>query len=512
MSAIGDYIHLTYTGYVKGPEQGSGRPPFFDNYGTALTAKQRQFQNWLKKQNSPTVSILEKETQKVLNLLKNFRDNRGNVSESDRKLVENILEDLWAQLDTKYLTLDKISAASAGLLQAGGFYVGQYTGESGGKQTVQTESISNINNQLQNLLDNTLNDLWVNIKNITEDGITLKRIEKEIINTQKNINDFIIKLQNQCKTLNVSDFPQASRELNSLFQNLSNSLKNNKNYDDINIEAEINTIAEGLNAGLAVNQYKGDISEALISVIAQRLVAVTGSSIEKAVVSGQERSKRGIDTKFFSPDIVWEDALEGKKFKQPFGNFIVSADAVQDKVDVKIETTNGRHAYISAKNYSSKSLARGVTNKSASFLTLIQNENQWDFINHYLNLNAVRGKNRRSIKSNTEEINSLLRQIVLAKLITGYNTITGENEQIMDSANVFVVFNSDNYTVKYYDMDDVLLRVIQKNRYKDLRIPVFFYNSNIMNATDYNTRISNLIKTLNVSVSYTLREEDYAKK
>lgn len=43
MSAIGDYVHLTYTGYVE--KQGAKRTPYFDNYGTAFYAKQRRFQN-----------------------------------------------------------------------------------------------------------------------------------------------------------------------------------------------------------------------------------------------------------------------------------------------------------------------------------------------------------------------------------------------------------------------------------------------------------------------------------
>lgn len=507
MSAIGDYVHLTYTGYVE--KQGAKRTPYFDNYGTAFYAKQRRFQNWIQKQNSPIAKTMEKETNKILQLLKRYKS--GTVTTSEKQYVEALLSDLWEQLDTKYLTIDKVAAASAGLLQASGFYVGQYTGEKGGKQIIQTEAISNINNQLQKLLNNTLDDVFVHVKNLTQDTLTLKTIEKEIKNTQSNIDNFIAQLQKECKTLNSTDFQQTSQVLNGLFQNLNNTLKNNSTYDNINLEQEINNIAEALNAGLAANQYKGDISEALIAVIGQRLMGVAGSTVEKAIVSGQERSQRGIDTHFFSGDIKWDSALEGKKFKKPFGDFIVSADAVQDKVDVKIELETGRRAYISAKNYNTKTLERGVTNKSASFLTLIQNENDHDFINHYLNLNAVHG-NWRSLRASAEQINNLIRQIIVAKLITGYNTITGQNGQTMDEANIFAVFNSDTYTVKYYDMDDVLLSIIKNGRYQDLRIPQYFYNANIKSVSNYEERISRLIKQLNVSVSYTLKEEEYAKK
>lgn len=43
MSAIGDYVHLTYTGYVKGPELGSGKAPFYESYGAALINRENHF-------------------------------------------------------------------------------------------------------------------------------------------------------------------------------------------------------------------------------------------------------------------------------------------------------------------------------------------------------------------------------------------------------------------------------------------------------------------------------------
>lgn len=509
MSAIGDYVHLTYTGYKNGPNEGSGRPPFFDNYGASFFAKERRFQNWMKKQNSPVAKELEKETNKILSLLKKYKN--GSISNKEKEYIDALLVDLWKELDTKYLTIDKYAAASAGLLEARGFIIGKYTGENGSSQTPQKNVINNINKNLQGLLNNTLENIFINAKNLTQDAQVLKDIEKEVKKSKQNIDNFIRNLQTECKTLDVSDFKNTSKILNSMFQNIAQTLKNSNDYNQLNIEEEINGIADALNAGTFANQYKGDISEALIAVIARRMTGIAGSAIEKAVVSGQERSQRGIDTSFFSGDIQWENALEGKRFKQPFGDFIVSADAVQDKVDVKIELSTGRKAYISAKNYSADSLKnRGVTNRSASFLTLIQNENDKDFINHYLNLNSVHG-NWQTLRHSAEAINALIKQITIAKLITGYNTITGQQGKTMENANIFTVFNSSNYTVKYYDMDDVLTGLIRNDRYKAIKIPQYFYNANIKNVADYRMRISNLIKRLNVGVSYTLKEEDYTK-
>ena len=513
MSAIGNYVHLTYSGYVE--KTGAKKSPYFDNFGNSIDKKQRKFDNWINKQNTGKIlNQLEKETNKALQLLKRFKDSKGNRDHSmnaeEQLYINTLLEDLWAQLETKYLRIDKIRAASAGLIQSGGYYLGKYTGEEKASQTLQVQSIHRINQQLQDLLNNTLQNLSSSLTNLTQDDLMLKDIKQEVKITQQNIDNFINQLQIQNKSFNSSDLVNASQQLNGLFQNLANKIKNIDLYKNIDIESEINNLADDLYLNLSANQYKGDISEALIATIAQRMSAVAGSNIEKAIVSGNERSQRGIDTSFFDSSINWEAALEGKKFKQPYGDFIVSADSVQDKVDVKIETSKGRHAYISAKNYNLKSLSRGATNKSASFLTLIQNENEDDFINHYLNLNAVHG-NWRSLRPSANTINDLLKKITMAKLITGYNTVTGANGATMDSANVFAIFNSDTYEVKYYNMEDVLKGVMKSMRYQMIKIPTFFYDSN-WKQVEANIRISNLIRQLNTSVSYTLLESDYKNK
>lgn len=173
----------------------------------------------------------------------------------------------------------------------------------------------------------------------------------------------------------------------------------------------------------------------------------------------------------------------------------------------------GKHTYISVKNYNPKSLEHGVKNTSASFLILIQNENKNNLINHYLNLNAVTGRGRQSLRpsvEDVEEINNFIRKLVIAKLITGYNTSIDSSGGKMAEANVFAVFNSDTYEVKFYNMKDVLDGVFNNQRYQKMFIPSYFYKNNIKTA-DYNIRISNLIKQLNVSVSHTLKEEDYVK-
>lgn len=506
-SPIGDYIHFTYSGYVE--KRGAKRPPYFSEYGKSFYKKRRRFENWVNKQKSPITEVLEKETQKTLDILKNFKDKKGNVTADEQVFVETLLDELWMYMDSKYFKVDKMAAASAGLIEAGGYYVGSYTGEGGDHQHKQSNAISGMNNQLQTILNSTLANISEDIKMISNTN-NAKKIQGILQQTQVNINNFVNELQKTGKSFKSLDFKESSKLINNMFADLVKAIKNDKELKSIDIENSLNIILDSLEAGMTANQYKGDISEALITVVANRMKDIAGSAIQKAMVTGQQRSSRGLDTSYFVDlsSSQWQKALGDKKFKAPYENFVVSANAVQDKVDVKIELSTGKSAYISAKNYSMKSLARGVTNRSASFLTLIQNENQDDFINHYLNLNAIKGK---SLQIDKEVINSFLRKIIAAKLITGYNTTTGGNGQVMDTANIFTVFNSDTYQVKYYDMGKILKGIFNSGSYNSINIPINFFDSNDWSIQGAEDRIIKLIKRLNVSTSFTLKEEDYTK-
>lgn len=188
-----------------------------------------------------------------------------------------------------------------------------------------------------------------------------------------------------------------------------------------------------------------------------------------------------------------------------------------DKVDVEITLRNKEHASISVKNYSPTSLEAGIRNTSANLLMLLQNENNDDFINHFLNLS--------SLKEYYNDFNriaayNLIKEIVIAKLITGYNTVTSATGDTMTTANIFAVYNAQGTTladgskgasVKLYDMRDILMNIFEGKRYNNLYIPQFFYEAN-RKQSNYMMRITNIMKQLSVKVSYTLKEEDYAKK
>lgn len=514
MSAIGDYVHLTFAGYVK--EKGEDRGPFFEYCGSALAIREKHFNQWIDKQFSPIKKELEQELQKNLSLLKSFKDNKGNISMvEENEIAMALIEDLWNELEIKYLTVDKIAATSSGLIDSASFFSGTNVGKNGANTFRQQMTVGNINTQIQNLLNNTLDTINKEIFSIlSKDDLETKKINDAVLKTRNKLNSFILNLSQKMKVIDTSSQKNTFNILQKIFKDLQEELEKNEELNtSINLMNKLNKLAYGLTRGITENQFKGDIAEALIAITARRMSGIalkeSNKTISSAMISGQERSSRGIDTNNFIPGLDWEKIADKESFKRPFGEFIVSADAVQDKVDIKIELEGGEHTYISAKNYSAKSLKDGVTNKSASFLSLIQNENGNNLINHYLNLNAVNG-GRATLKRNADAYNNFIRKITIAKLITGYSTIVGLNSQTMSVANVFAVFDSTNYTVNLYDMKDVLNGIFSGNRYQSMYIPQYFFGDNVSAPTPQ-ARIGKLLRTINISVAYTLRESEYAK-
>lgn len=514
MSAIGDYVHLTFAGYVK--EKGEDRGPFFEYCGSALAIREKHFNQWIDKQFSPIKKELEQELQKNLSLLKSFKDNKGNISiVEENEIAMALIEDLWNELEIKYLTVDKIAATSSGLIDSASFFSGTNVGKNGANTFRQQMTVGNINTQIQNLLNNTLDTINKEVFSIlSKDDLEIKKINDAVLKTRNKLNSFILNLSQKMKVIDTSSQKNTFNILQKIFKDLQEELEKNEELNtSINLMNKLNKLAYGLTRGITENQFKGDMAEALIAITARRMSGIalkeSNKTISSAMVSGQERSSRGIDTNNFIPGLDWEKIADKESFKRPFGEFIVSADAVQDKVDIKIELEGGEHTYISAKNYSAKSLKDGVTNKSASFLSLIQNENGNNLINHYLNLNAVNG-GRATLKRNADAYNNFIRKITIAKLITGYSTIVGLNSQTMSVANVFAVFDSTNYTVNLYDMKDVLNGIFSGNRYQSMYIPQYFFGDNVSAPTPQR-RIENLLKKINISVAYTLRESEYAK-
>lgn len=212
-------------------------------------------------------------------------------------------------MDTKYLTVDRVAAAASGVLNEAGFGSGRNYGKKIEKSAAQIGVITNVNQQIQKLLDTTLSEINISASQILSDkDLKVSGISKAVTNTQKEINIFITNLQAQLKTLDTSSEKNVTAELNRIFNEIKTAIQNNDKLNStINIEDKLNALAQGLSGGLQSKQYKGDISEALISVIGERMAGVAlkdiDATIKEAMVSGQERSARGLVTGNFSSSI-----------------------------------------------------------------------------------------------------------------------------------------------------------------------------------------------------------------
>ncbi len=521
MSAIGDYVHLTYEGYAKGPQLGSGKPPYEKGVGAIIRSHETAFMRDVDKMKSRILKNLQEQMNKDLALLNAFQmANKGKVDYPEiNELIEAFLDDLNSELTDKWFQIDLVAAASNGLLSSAGFFAGRAkTKKTRGKDftSYQQSVIQNVNQNIEDILMNTISEIEAVL---TKQGFPADQIQKNITKTRHKVQTFINNLQNNMRAIDPSN-KTAQKKIKQIFDKLSSMVLNENDKQNSDIITLVNTVLAGISMGIeGKGSYKGDMGEAITTVMAKHLAATAGLGIEKVMTVGTSgRSQRGILTSNFSKDIDWGQVLGKDVGQSEYGDYLLTTSGTQaDKVDVEISLKNNEHASISVKNYSPKSLARGIRNESANLLMLLQNENDDDFINHFLNLSAL--KEYREDYNRIAAYN-LIRKIVIAKLITGYNTVTSANGDVMTTANIFAVYNAQGMTlgdgtkgasVQLYDMRDILTAIFNKDRYNNLNIPQFFYNANIKQS-DYTIRISNIMKQLAVKVSYTLKEEDYAKK
>ena len=143
-----------------------------------------------------------------------------------------------------------------------------------------------------------------------------------------------------------------------------------------------------------------------------------------------------------------------------YSNFIPSINIpTEDKVDFYL-VINGSDIGFTAKNYAvSGERFQGITLvKGQSLLTLLQNENEANFVNHYLTLIQpldCEGKEYTGLlKSYWHQYNYLVYKLILVKALTGYNVLkynesNTDNKIFTTDAAQFLIINdsaASNYT------------------------------------------------------------------
>jgi hypothetical protein len=176
---------------------------------------------------------------------------------------------------------------------------------------------------------------------------------------------------------------------------------------------------------------------------------------------------------------------------------------------------NKSNVGISVKNYSDETMSKkGIHNSVTNVLTLLQNENADDFINHYLNLSSIQENNNYVFKDSfsREAAYKLIRQIIVAKLLTGYNTLSDSGEQTQDTAKLLIRYNDKGTklsngkkgaSVEIYNMRDILKKgLFARNRYNIKGFPEFLLGNEKQESSEI--RIHQIVSKLAIPVEHSV--------
>ena len=472
MSAIGDYVHLTYYGYQHGIE------PVISNFQKSLNNKNRIVNEYLKKKTGKDAEILSLETtaQNMLNLINpDIKDNKGDNYEILQKAIEQELRNIELR------TLDAQTIKNS--------YKGKYN--------FQNTAKSYTSEDIENLIAKEIDRL---------------RMSKDSRYKEKkeNLNKVLIDIQNNIKTqlTGNSQSPGFREAINGYVKELNDLLKGLNKNKQIGTITKIKHIIKQLekvnNWGTTSKEWSGALGESITGVAGRVAEGIGYKAIVKNL--GQQESFKAIDK---SQILISDADLNSRKgWKIGIDNMIYfSYKETQEKIDVNIEFLDGSNLGVSTKSYSHNALQiYGIENKAASAITLLSNENQENFINHYLNINSL--KDIPNQKEKVDLITKLVKKIILIKLMTGWNTAT--NKGIMKDANVFFVIDTTNYKVYVREMTDVINAMIGRDAHLAIQLPSTseFISHNRRDPINPDNRISKLIMLLDTPVSVTTIPKD----
>lgn len=463
-SLIGDYVHLTKQGYFN--KTGRNVGPYFDGFEESFKARQDYFNAWLKltegEEQKSYRENLRISVEEQLGILKDASSLRSkNIS--NQKHITALLNDIADIMRDKYLKVDLIAAAAGyenkevvsqgGALSEEGFRRSINKGVDGKRKPKKRTRIQKQNIQrISSRINDFLKDIYNNYKDLN--GASYEDIRKGTTKLNEIFNQIIKDLSSVNKSND--ELNQSKKNIQERIQLL---LKRSRTKNK-NVLKELLTITSSLYEGLSSKQFIGEFGEAVVEVAAKRATDLATSTAQ----TGMQTSIRRVNLANFIPeardtlrskfnektDVVSEDGMFVGQFKE----------GLQDKVDVSITYKSGFNEKISVKTYRGDSFRSFGGTSASDMLQLIQNENDEDFINHYLNL-AVRRKKTNELK----RIEFLLKRIMAAKLIAGYNYSTfSMNNSIlkqnsMESATSFmwIDFSADKGNmVHFFSINDLL--------------------------------------------------------
>lgn len=429
MSAIGDYIHLTAEGYSKyGIAKNDKYNGEATNLASSIDAQKTEIYNRLTN-NTKNITNGNVETfEAILNTTKEELEKQKEDDNSIRAQLKKKLDDKFGE------TMGEIDWSTLNISEK----QGQKSSVSYIRQNMKFSAIEKNVQQLNSILD----DLR------STDGISnIEEIDQQIA----ALNQQYTKLQEDIKATD------RGQTIASLLKNKEYNNKNNLSQDFEAFRKSLNTLISQYVSMPAINLQKGDLFEDLIAL---------------APLTAQEEAKDAVEKEMYKTGFVLGKQREKVEFnKQAFKNItkdfengtLSTSRKVQGKIDVLLKW-QGEDLKISAKNVNLQAYYIHILSGS-SFLYMIQDLNG-DFVNHFINVFSIQGKNKNSLSTKFTKEREMSMDAM--KFILMYKALTGDNYQ-RKAANVFAVndnSSSGKGSIKVYTMNQLIDKIESKGLYK----------------------------------------------
>lgn len=437
---IGNYIHYHATNYLK-----FGATMSQKSAGSALNIDRiiKDKHDAIKMQFQTNVKDSFKEQyEEQINYFFGTPEKKGSLltaAEKEGTLEKafiDILKEKFPTIIIDYATLDSSLDGAGGNYGLQAINIHKYLRQ--GKPVITFKSLESKIKQLSILMD----------KLVLKSQYTQKDLNKHQA-LFKKVSDAYIHMFTAAKA-----DPHSSRA----FELINKKRELGLNLGKMNIKQkkfinDLNTLIELYNVTLK-STVQGELGELSAAMIGAKLKGIGANELkkflEKAVIGTTTRSSPGywqadyssafVNLAKFGEETGWEYHNEN-------GGYVKTTLSTQNKIDVEIQTPEGLKT-ISVKNYALKKGINISAMKGAPFLTLIQNENQDNFINHYFNITAEhqeQGKSESYIDKFRDQMHQLMKQILFINALTGLNiskaSFSGEKTN-PGAADYFVINDS----------------------------------------------------------------------
>lgn len=436
MSAIGDYIHYSVKNYNKyGFNKAEDGPsvPAVDAY-----AAQQQS---IKSRMVETEIVNKEGIEDALSFIFSTHDSGSQGAEIQAKIQEKLSEifgETLGRIDWSTGNIrQQLNSAKQGTIAK----IQQDANQANMELSTilkRVQALMQIRNGIKNkedwtVLNGKINDILHNLSDIIRQGNRgvvgqLRQVIDEGISYEN------VSLNNQMLSLVSESSGEATRSL----------------------VAQVNAVLKDYASVPAINLQKGNLFELALAAVPAVARIRAGESVESAMkdfesaVVGGSRTKVKIDLSQFTENLNYSDLQFKGYATSATYKTIISYGASQDKIDVNLQWDSSVLP-VSAKNVNLSSKSGVHVVSGTSLLYLLQDENH-DFVNHYLNAVAIH--NDSGTPNGLQEAHELAKITVLYKAISG-DTLGREK------ATVFIVNDNRTGKVRIFDIRNLVLKAME---------------------------------------------------